>query len=79
MAEKPCTYKDAKGRHCPRMIESGLFCSIHDPANRKNVCYLFEDEKSLVAEMENRDKLLTAKERMLEENFESGRRRKSRK
>ena len=43
MADKQCIFVDEETGHtCPRMIKSGLFCPVHDPANEKTVCYIRE-------------------------------------
>ena len=48
MGDKLCTFVDEEtGNHCPRVIKSGLFCPVHDPANEKTVCYIREDKPSL--------------------------------
>ena len=48
MAEKQCAFVDEdSGNHCPRIIKSGLFCPVHDPANEKTVCYIREGRPSL--------------------------------
>lgn len=41
MADKECAYVDEKtGDHCPRTIQSGLFCPVHAPANEEMVGYI---------------------------------------
>jgi hypothetical protein len=58
MAETQCAYVNAEtGNQCPRMIKSGLFCEVHNPANRGTVCYVQQDEQRLEAELEKADEL----------------------